>query len=69
MTKISNIIKKALNVAHMRTLKIYKVIKLLPTLVNTFNESLKFLLIFRKIKINHLFLNNVKEISKNLNYI
>ena len=69
MTKISNIIKKALNVAHMRTLKIYKVIKLLPTLVNTFNESLKFLLKFRKIKINHLFLNNVKEISKNLNYI
>ena len=69
MTKISNIIKKALNVAHMRTLKIYKVIKLLHTLVNIFNEFLRFLLKFRKIKINHLFLNNVKEISKNLNYI
>ena len=68
MTIISNIIKKALNVAHMWILKIYKVIKLLHTVVNTFNEFLRFLLKFRKIKINHLFLNNVKEISKNLSY-
>ena len=68
MTIISNIIKKALNVAHMRILKIYKVIKLLHIPVNIFNEFLRSLLKFRKIKINHLFLNNVKEISKNLNY-